>query len=142
MSRFGQCFPHCRGIDKAVMKNEKLTTDEYDALELIQRGTKQDLASACVGRNMKRLCGIKMANRGRDGRLTLTDKGAEVLFLRRCIISLRALALDPATRLDEDVLRFLSRKSHVMPIETGGYALTDKGRESLADIELQIEAGR
>lgn len=119
------------------MKNEKLTTDEYDALELIRRGTRQDLATACVGRNTKRLCGIKLANRGRDGRLTLTDKGQEMLFLRRCITSLRALALDPAAHLDEDVLRFLSRKSHVMPIETGGYALTDKGRESLADIEQQ-----
>ena len=119
------------------MKNDKLTTDEYDALELIQRGTKQDLATACVGRNLKRLSGIKLANRGRDGRITLTDKGLEVLFLRRCISGLRALALDPAARLDEDVLRFLSRKSHVMPIETGGYALTDKGRESLDDIEQQ-----
>jgi len=119
------------------MKNEKLTTDEYDALELIRRGTRQDLATACVGRNTKRLCGIKLANKARDGRLTLTDKGLELLFLRRCITSLRALALDPAAHLDEDVLRFLSRKSHVMPIETGGYALTDKGRESLADIEQQ-----
>lgn len=119
------------------MKNEKLTTDEYDALELIRRGTRQDLATACVGRNTKRLCGIKLASKARDGRLTLTDKGQEMLFLRRCITSLRALALDPAAHLDEDVLRFLSRKSHVMPIETGGYALTDKGRESLADIEQQ-----
>ena len=119
------------------MKNEKLTTDEYDALELIRRGTKQDLATACVGRNTKRLCGIKLASKGRDGRLTLTDKGLELLFLRRCVTGLRALALDPTVHVDEDVLRFLSRKSHVMPIETGGYALTDKGRESLADIEQQ-----
>ena len=124
----------------AVMKNEKLTTDEYDALELVRRGGKQDLATACVGRNTKRLCGIKLMSFGRDKRLTLTEKGEEVLFLRRCVTSLRALALDPMTALDDDVLRFLSRKSHVMPIETGGYALTDKGRESLDDIEQQAAA--
>ena len=121
------------------MKNEKLTTDEYDALELVRRGNKQDMASACVGRNSKRLCGIKLMSYGRDKRLTLTDKGEEVLFLRRCVIGLRAVAADPMAALDEDVLRFLGRKSHVTPIEGGGNALTDKGRESLADIDQQEE---
>lgn len=119
------------------MKNEKLTTDEYDALELIRRGTRQDLATACVGRNAKRLSGIKLVSWSRDGRLSLTEKGQELLFLRRCVVGLRALALDPATSLDDDVLRFLSRKSHVAPLEGGGHVLTDKGRESLADIEQQ-----
>lgn len=121
------------------MKNDKLTTDEYDALELIRRGTRQDLATACVGRNLKRLTGIKLVSWGRDGRITLTDKGDEVLFLRRAITGMRALALDSGFALDDDVLRFLSRKSHVMQVE-GGYALTDKGRESLADIEQQEAA--
>lgn len=121
------------------MKNEKLTTDEYDALEMVRRGNKQDMASACVGRNTKRLCGIKLMSYGRDKRLALTEKGEEILFLRRCVIGLRAVAADPLAPLDEDVLRFLSRKSHVVPLETGGQALTDKGRESLADIALQEE---
>lgn len=121
------------------MKNEKLTTDEYDALELVRRGGKQDIASACVGRNTKRLCGIKLMSFGRDKRLTLTEKGEEVLFLRRCVTGLRAVAQDPMAALDDDVLRFLNRKSHLMPLEAGGHALSEKGRESLADIEQQEE---
>lgn len=119
------------------MKNEKLTTDEFNALELVRRGGKQDLASACVGRNTKRLCGIKLMSFGRDKRLALTEKGQEVLFLRRCVVGLRALADDPMAALDEDVLRFLGRKSHIVPREAGGHALSDKGRESLADIDQQ-----
>lgn len=122
------------------MKNEKLTTDEYDALELVRRGGKQDLATACVGRNTKRLCGIKLMSLGRDKRLTLTEKGEEVLFLRRCVSGLRAVAQDPLAPLDDDVLRFLSRKSHLLPLEAGGHALSDKGRESLADIEQQEQS--
>lgn len=119
------------------MKNEQLSLDEYDALERVRRGTREDLASACVGRNTKRLTGIKLMSRARDGRIALTDKGAELLFLRRCIAALTALADDPMTALDDDVLRFLDRKSHVAPREGGGHVLTDKGRESLDDILLQ-----
>lgn len=119
------------------MKNEQLSLDEYDALERIRIGTRQDLASACVGRNTKRLSGIKLISRARDGRITLTDKGAEVLFLRRCIAALGALAEDPLTAVDDDVLRFLDRKSHVAPREGGGHVLTEKGRESLDDILRQ-----
>lgn len=122
------------------MKNEKLTTDEYDALELVRRGGKANLATACVGRNTKRLCGIKLMSLGRDKRLTLTDKGEEVLFLRRCITGLRALAADPMAALDEDVLRFLGRKSHIVPLEAGGHALSERGRESLADIDQQEQS--
>ena len=121
------------------MKNEKLTTDEYDALDMVRRGGKQEMASACVGRNSKRLCGIKLMSYGRDKRLTLTDKGEEVLFLRRCVTGLRARAADPQVALDEDVLRFLNRKSHIVPLEGGGHGLSDKGRESLADIALSEE---
>ncbi|OIJ40926.1 MULTISPECIES: hypothetical protein [Massilia] len=121
------------------MKNEKLTTDEYDALELVRRGGKQNLATACVGRNTKRLCGIKLMSFGRDKRLALTEKGEEVLFLRRCVLGLRALAADPMAAVDEDVLRFLGRKSHILPLEAGGHALSERGRESLADIDQQEE---
>ncbi|OON63498.1 hypothetical protein B0920_09065 [Massilia sp. KIM] len=116
------------------MKNEKLTTDEYDALELVQRGSKRDLATACVGRNAKRLSGLKMIEYGRDGRVSLTEKGQQVLFLRRCVQAMRALAEDPQAEVAGDVLRFLSIKSHVVARDEGGYALTDKGRESLDDI--------
>ncbi len=127
---------------KSRMKNEQLTTDEYDALELVRRGVKRDNPGACVGRNAKRLSGIKMMETTRDGRIVLTEKGQQVLFLRRCIGSLNALAADPQAPLDADVLRFLSLKSHVAPLEGGGYALTDKGRESLDDITRQQQQQR
>ena len=119
------------------MKNEKLTGDEYDALEMIRRGARSDRVNACVGRNAKRLSGLKLVQYAKNGALSLTDKGQEVLFLRRCIVALRALEQDPASALDEDVVQFLSRKSHIAAREGGGYDLTERGRESLADISAQ-----
>ena len=124
------------------MKNEQLTTDEYDALELVRRGVKRDTAGACVGRNAKRLSGLKMLETTRDGRIVLTEKGQQVLFLRRCVKSLVALQGDPQTALDADVVRFLSLKSHIAPLEGGGYALTEKGRETLDDITHRQEQQR
>lgn len=124
------------------MKNEQLTTDEYDALELLRRGVKRDNPGACVGRNAKRLSGLKMMETTRDGRIVLTEKGQQVLFLRRCVRALEALAADPAASVDGDVARFLSAKSHIAPLETGGYLLTDKGRESLVDIAQQQQQRR
>lgn len=122
---------------KAAMKNEKLTTDEYDALGHIERGAKHDRVNACVGRNAKRLSGLKMIEYARDGKVALTEKGRQVLFLRRCILSLRALAADPQAAVDADVALFLGKKSHIAPLEGGGHSVTDKGRESLADIDAQ-----
>jgi hypothetical protein len=119
------------------MKNEKLTTDEYDALGHIERGVAHDKVNACVGRNAKRLSGLKMLQYGRDGRVSLTEKGQQVLFLRRCINGLRAVAADPAAKLDADVALFLGKKSHIAARDEGGFEVTDKGRESLADIEAQ-----
>jgi hypothetical protein len=119
------------------MKNEKLTTDEYDALEHLQRGAAHDRVNACVGRNAKRLSGLKMIQYAKDGRVTLTDKGVQVLFLRRCILGLRALAADPAAALDTDVAQFLTKKSHIAALDSGAFEVTDKGRESLADIDRQ-----
>ncbi|MDB5933690.1 MAG: hypothetical protein JWQ01_1034 [Massilia sp.] len=119
------------------MKNEKLTTDEYDALGHMERGAVPDKVNACVGRNAKRLSGLKMIQYGKDGRVSLTDKGQQVLFLRRCIGGLRAVAADPAAKIDADVAVFLGKKSHIAPREAGGFDVTDKGRESLADIEVQ-----
>ena len=119
------------------MKNVKLTTDEYDALDFIRRGAAHDKVNACVGRNAKRLSGIKLIKYERNGKVQLTDKGEEVLFLRRCVETLRALAADPAATVDADVQLFLGKKSHIAPREEGGFTLTDKGRESLADIDAQ-----
>lgn len=119
------------------MKNEKLTTDEYDALEHIRRGARHDRVNACVGRNAKRLSGLKMVQYSKDGKVALTDKGQQALFLRRCILGLRALAADPGAVLDDDVALFLGKKSHITARDGGGFAVTDKGRASLADIDAQ-----
>lgn len=115
------------------MKDEKLTTDEYNALDEVRRGI-QGRPSACVARNTKRLSGLKMLSFARNGHLSLTDKGKEKLFLRRCILGLRALAGDPSAKVDDDVLAFLGKKSHIVPADAG-FTVTDKGRETLADIE-------
>ena len=120
------------------MKDQKLTTDEYDALEFIRRGARTDRFNACVGRNAKKLAGIKLISYARNGSVELTDKGQEMLFLRRCIEILRALSADPLAPVDGDVLHFLSRKSHIAPRAEGGFTLTDKGSASLADITGQI----
>lgn len=119
------------------MKNEKLTTDEYDALGHLLRGPVYDKVNACVGRNAKRLSGLKLLQYAKDGRVTLTDKGQQTLFLRRCISGLRAVTADPAALLDADVATFLGKKSHIAPREAGGFDVTGKGRESLADIDAQ-----
>jgi hypothetical protein len=78
-------------MEKMAMKNEKLTQDEYNALDEVKRGIKGERVSACVGRNTKRLAGIKLFTIAKNGRISLTDKGEEVLFLRRCILGLRAI---------------------------------------------------
>ena len=119
------------------MKNEKLTTDEYDALGQIARGAKHDRVNACVGRNVKRLSGLKLVQYGRDGKVSILEKGQQLLFVRRCILGLRAVAADPGAPLDADVALFLGKKSHIAPLEGGGFGITDKGRESLADIAAQ-----
>lgn len=119
------------------MKNEKLTTDEYNALEFIRRGARTDRVNACVGRNAKRLAGLKMIAYARDGRVDLTEKGQQVLFLRACVEALTGLAQDPAATVAGDVAQFLIRKSHIAPREEGGYDVTPRGLESLADIQAQ-----
>jgi predicted transcriptional regulator len=119
------------------MDKEKLTTDEYDALEFIRNGARSDRFNACVGRNAKKLAGLKLIQYGRDGKVAMTEKGTQLLFVRRCIEGLRALAQDPATPLDPEVIQFLTRKSHIAAQEGGGFVVTDKGQESLADIAAQ-----
>jgi hypothetical protein len=119
------------------MDKEKLTTDEFDALEYIRNGARSDRFNACVGRNAKKLAGLKLIQYGRDGKVALSEKGAQLLFVRRCIVALRALAQDPATAIEPEVAQFLSRKSHIAAREEGGFVVTDKGQESLADIAAQ-----
>ena len=119
------------------MKNEKLTTDEYNALEFIRRGARTDRVNACVGRNAKRLAGLKMIAYARDGRVDLTEKGQQVLFLRACVEALTSLSQDPAATVGGDVTQFLIRKSHIAPREDGGFDVTARGLESLADIQAQ-----
>jgi hypothetical protein len=116
------------------MKNETLSADEYDALEQIAAGARHDRVNACVGRNAKRLSGLKLIQYGRDGKLAIVDKGQQLLFVRRCILGLRAVAANALAPLEADVAQFLSKKSHIAARPEGGYAITDKGRESLADI--------
>lgn len=110
-----------------------LTADEYDALELLRRGAKPVRSNACIGRNAKRLAGLKLVKVTRDV-AALTDKGQEVLFLRRCIEALGALANDPRHAVEADVAGFLVRKSFVAERPEGGFEVTARGRETLADL--------
>lgn len=121
------------------MKNQKLSVDEYDALDEVRRGLKVgERVSACIGRNTKRLSGIKMISIARNGLITITDNGKQALFLRRCILALRAIAAGEAVTMGQDVEVFLGKKSHIVARATGdGFDITEKGRESLADIEAQ-----
>lgn len=119
--------------------NDSLTRDQLDALAQISRAKKHERPSACVARNVKTLAGLKYIRYGKDGRLELTEKAQQLLFVTRCIEGLRAVAADPQAKLDADVATFLSKKGHIAPLgpqaEPAGYEITQRGRESLADIE-------
>ena len=121
--------------------DDRLTKDEFEALDQIRRAKKHERPSACVARNTKRLAGLKYVT-GKDGQLALTEKGQQTLFFKRCIDGLRAVANDPLAKLDADVATFLNRKGHVMPnASSDGLELTQRGRESLADIDAQSGTG-
>jgi hypothetical protein len=123
---------------KAAMKDESLSKDEYEALAQIVKLRHGERPSACVARNSKRLSGIKFISFGKDGHLTLTEKGEQTLFLKRCIDGLRAVSLDPLSSLDADVALFLGKKGHLVVREGGeGFDITPRGQESLADIDAQ-----
>lgn len=119
------------------MKNEKFTQDEYDALYEVKRGIKGDRVSACVGRNTKRLSGLKLISIAHNGRISLTDKGEQTIFLRRCVQALSALSEQAGVAIDADVALFLGKKSHIIERADGGFEISDKGRESLEDIIRQ-----
>ena len=113
--------------------NHHLSRDEFDALEEVKRLAKSAKPSACVARNAKHLCGIKLLIHRKDGSYVLTEKGSEALFMHHCINGLRAIAADPATKLDAAVANFLGRKGHITA-NAGGFEITAKGRECLVDI--------
>lgn len=116
--------------------NDTLSKDEYDALAQIVSAVRSARPSACIARNVKRLTGLKFVAYGKDGSLQITDKGKQTLYIRRCIDGLRAVLQDPLVRLDDDVQALLCRKGHLAAcIDTGGYAVTQRGRESLIDID-------
>ena len=99
-------------------------------------GIKTERPSACVARNAKRLSGLKLLSYARDGRLSITEKAQQLLFLRRCIMGLLAVATDPLTKLESDVAYFLGKKAHIVARADGeGHDISDKGRDSLADID-------
>ncbi len=116
--------------------NKDLSIDEFDALEQISRLSKMVKPSACVNRNAKRLCGIKLASYRKDGQLELTDEGRAALFSKQCIDGLRAISNQPLMPLAGEVLAFLSKKSYLTQ-ETDGLHITARGLECLADIDAQ-----
>jgi hypothetical protein len=130
-------WPNYRGeiFEQEIAMSDSLTTDELEALEQISRGIKGDRVSACVARNSKRLNGLKQVTAGKNGQLAITEKGKQTLFVNRCIKGLRAIGDDPQALLDPDVAMFLGKKGHIVPVESSGrFTITQKGRESLADI--------
>lgn len=115
--------------------NDALTTDEFEALAEIGRGIKSRKVSPCVAKHAKHLNGLKYIAYGRNGHIAITDKGRQALVLKRCIDGLRSIASNPLAKLDGEVATFLGKKGHISPREEGGFAITQKGIESLADIE-------
>ena len=115
--------------------DDRLTTDEYEALTQIAVAVRGERPSACVARNSKKLNGLKFISHARDGHLTLTEKGQQTLFLKKCIDGLRALSVDQHAILANDVTAFLGKKGHIVRDESGQFSLTVRGRESLADID-------
>lgn len=117
--------------------DDQLTKDEYEALAQIRRLKKGERESACVARNAKRLVGLKYVT-SRGGMYVLTEKGQQALFVKRCIDGLRAVAYSAPGTIEADVATFLSRKGLIAPRTVGdGFDITDRGRESLADIDAR-----
>jgi hypothetical protein len=142
MPASGQALVSGRKTESSFLQetavDDRLTKDEFEALAQISRAKKGERVSACVARNAKRLAGLKYIAYGKDGQLVLTEKGQQTLFIKRCIDGLRAVADDPLATLDADVAMFLSKKGHIAPrASADGFDITQRGRESLADIDAQ-----
>jgi hypothetical protein len=118
------------------MMEDSLTTDEYDALEQLGAERKSVRLSACVARNAKRLSGLKYVTYMKDGSLALTEKGTQTLFVKNCIDGLRSVSGDCHTPLDATIATFLCKKGHIVSQGAeGGFSLTQRGRETLIDID-------
>lgn len=121
--------------------DDSLTKDELEALAQIRQAKKGVRPSACIARNAKKLIGLKYVASSRDGTLSLTEKGQQTLFVKRCVDGLRAVANAAAVAtapasIDADIATFLSRKGLIAPkAAADGFELTERGRESLADID-------
>lgn len=118
--------------------DDSLTADEYDALGQIGKGHKHARTNACIARNSKRLNGLKYITHAKDGSLAITDKGKQTLFVKNCIDGLRAISTNPLAPLAVEVATFLGKKGHVMVRASGGgFDITQRGRESLMDIDAR-----
>lgn len=115
---------------------DDLTTDQFDALSQVAE-KRPGRPSACVARNAKQLIGLKYIAHGKDGRFNLTDKGKQTLFIKSCVDGLRALSVDSKAALAPEVTMFLGKKGHIASLAAGGFDVTQKGRECLADIEAR-----
>lgn len=121
---------------KQPIITQRLSRDEFEALEQVGSMLKSDKPSACVARNARHLVGIKMLVHHKDGSYQLTEKGTLALFVKNCIAGLSELAINSDAKLDNGVATFLGRKGHI--IETaipGRFEITAKGRECLEDMK-------
>ena len=114
--------------------NANLNQDEYEALSQISKGVSKKKITAIISQNAKHLYGLKLIAYKRDGSPFITDKGREVMFLQLCIDGLRAVSADPKAKLTPEVKMLLAKKGHIKALEEGGFEVTTKGLESLADI--------
>lgn len=120
---------------KPPILTQRLSRDEFEALQQVSDMPKSAKPSACVARNARHLVGIKLLTHHKDGSYELTEKGSVALFVKNCIAGLSALAMNADTKLDASVATFLGRKGHIVASAiTGRFEITEKGRECLEDI--------
>lgn len=115
----------------------RLNADEFDALEQISRGIKRKPVSAFIAQHTKHLYGLKYIASRRDGIPFITDAGKEALFFKHCTDGLRLLASNPNAKLGMDVITLLEKKGHIKAAPEGGFTLTPKAIETLADLDTQ-----
>ncbi len=120
---------------KQPILTQRLSRDEFEALQQVSDMPKSAKPSACVARNARHLVGIKLLTHHKDGTYELTEKGGVALFVKNCIAGLSALATNADTKLEASVATFLGRKGHIVASTTAGrFEITQKGRECLEDI--------
>ncbi len=120
---------------KQPILTQRLSRDEFAALQQVSDMPKSGKPSACVARNARHLVGIKLLTHHKDGTYALTEKGSVALFVKNCIAGLSALAENADTKLDASVATFLGRKGHIVASATAGrFEITEKGRECLKDM--------